>query len=186
MRLIELGSFNRGARSPQGLGPSATSTNRKSKGDQSKTVQGDQQTATKPNRNIHRKQHLRSENWPQEGRKWHQQWPKYGPQRCPRSFQNDPQNARQTKNPTKTIRAPPWLPRWGGYPQFGATLWAPFWHPEKIQEEPKTMQNQSGNSRSEKKRSKTTKDPSWHHLGAFWGPMWRQKPPKSIVKHDIS
>ena len=110
------GGFNRAARSPQGPGPGAASTNRKSKGDQSKTVQGDQQTATKPHRNMHRKQHPRSENWPQEGRKWHQQWPKYGPKRCPRGFKNDPQAARRTKNRTKTIRAPPWLPRWGGAP----------------------------------------------------------------------
>ena len=178
--------FNRAARSPQGPGPSATLTNGKSKGDQSKTVQGDQQTATKPHRNMHRKQHPRSENCPQEGRKWHQQWPKYGPKRCPRGFKNDPQTARRTKNRTKTIRAPPWLPSWGGTPSLVSPYGHHFGTPKRSQTEPKTMQNPSENSRSEKKRSKRTKDPSWHHLGAFWGPMWRQKPPKSIVKHIIS
>ena len=162
--------FNRAACSPQGPGPSATLTNGKSKGDQSKTVQGDQQTATKPHRNMHRKQHPRSENWPQEGRKWHQQWPKYGPKRCPRGFKNDPRTARRTQNRTKTIRAPPWLPKWGGYPQFTLTLWAPFWHPKTA---PNGAQDDAKSKRKFKKRKEAIQDdqgpvlaPSWRILGS--------------------
>ena len=119
---------------------------------------------------MHRKQHPRSENWPQEGRKWHQQWPKYGPKRCPRGFKNDPQAARRTKNRTKAIMAPPWLPRWGGYPQFTLTLWAPFWHPKTV---PNGAQDDAKSKRKFKKRKEAIQEdqgpvlaPSWRILGS--------------------
>ena len=41
-------------------------------------------------------------------------------------------------------------------------------------------------SRSEQKRSKRIKDPSWSDLGRFGGAMWEPEGPKSIGKRTIS
>ena len=111
-----------------------------------------------------------------------QQWSQEGLQRA----QKRSQTASRIKKRTKTTPRPSWdLPR-GRFAPLSVTFRGPFGRPKTIQNGTENDPKSKRKSRSEKKRSKRIKDPSWSDLGSFGGAMWEPEDPKSIGKRTIS
>ena len=112
------------------------------------------------------------------GHKWSQEGPKRVPKRS--------QTASRTKKRTKTTPRPSWdLPR-GRFAPLSVTSRGPFGHPKTTQNGAENDQKSKRQSRSEKKRSKRIKDPSWSDLGRFGGAMWEPEDSKSVGRRNIS
>ena len=138
-----------------------------------------------------------------KARKRHQngtQEPKIGPKKAvngttrgqkssqegPKRVQKRSQTASRTKKRTKTTPRPSWdLPR-GRFAPLSPTSRGPFGRPKTTQNGAENDPKSKRKSRSEKKRSKRIKDPSWSDLGRFGGAMWEPEDPKSIGKRNIS
>ena len=115
------------------------------------------------------KRHPGTENWPQEGRKWHQERPKMvlrGAEDGPKSDPK-PQDEKRTEPRRSQDRLGP--PRGGGTPQFGVTPGAPFWRPKRHQNRSQNDEKSKRKIKRQKKLSKTILDPSWVVLGAILG-----------------
>ena len=107
-------------------------------------------------------------------------------QEGPKRVQKRSQTASRTKKRTKTTPRPSWdLPR-GRFAPLSPISRGPFGRPKTIQNGAENDPQSKRKSRSEKKRSKRIKDPSWSDLGRFGGAMWEPEDPKSIGKRNIS
>lgn len=92
----------------------------------------------------------------------------------------------QTKKRTKTTPGPSWELLRGRFADFSLTYRGLLGRPKTIQNEAENDPKSKRKSRSEQKRSKRIKDPSWSDLGRFGGTMWEPGDPKSIGKRNIS
>ena len=107
-------------------------------------------------------------------------------QEGPKRVQKRSQTASRTKKRTKTTPRPSWdLPR-GRFAPLSPTSRGPFGRPKTTQNGAESDPKSKRKSRSEKKRSKRIKDPSWSDLGRFGGAMWEPEDPKSIEQRTIS
>ena len=138
-----------------------------------------------------------------KARKRHQngtQEPKIGPKKAvngttrgqkssqegPKRVQKRSQTASRTKKRTKTTPRPSWDSPRGRFAPLSPTSRGPFGRQKTTQNGTENDAKSKRKSRSEKKRAKRIKDPSWSDLGRFGGAMWEPEDPKSIGKHTIS
>ena len=131
------------------------------------------------------KRHPGTENWAQEGRKWHPKRPKIVPRRAEegaKTIPNRKSNQEAHQDNPKTVQGAPQ----GRFAPLSLTSRGPFGRPKTTQNGTENDPKSKRKSRIEKKRSKTIKDPSWSDLGPFGGAMWEPEDPKSVGKRIIS
>ena len=115
------------------------------------------------------------------------------PKGAPRRPQEEPKRVKKANPNRKTKKGPSQVdpktilesPR-GRFADFSLTPRGAFGHPKTTKNGTKNDPQKKRKSRSKKRRSKTSKDPSWSDLGRFGCAMWEPQDPKSIGKRNIS
>ena len=103
----------------------------------------------------------------------------------PKRVQKRSQTASRTKKRTKTTPRPSRdLPR-GRFAPLSPTSRGPFGRPKTTQNGTENDLKSKRKSRSEQKRSKRIKDPSWSDLGRFGAPCGSPKSP-NVLENKIS